>query len=118
MTGPRRALIVIDVQQHYFGAALAIEHPSRDRSVAQISKAVDAANEWDIPVVIVQHKLPQGARFSPRAPRVNSCTPRSLDERTGRSSASRSTSEASSPTPICRTGSEQKAPTRSRSPAT
>lgn len=61
MTSPRRALIVIDVQQQYFDGVLAIEHPPRDRSVAQIARAVDAASERGIPVVVVQHELPEGA---------------------------------------------------------
>lgn len=61
MTSPRRALIVIDAQQQYFDGLLAVEHPSRAESVAKIAEAMDAAAEGDVPVVIVQHELPEGA---------------------------------------------------------
>ena len=61
MTSPRRALIVIDAQQQYFDGLLAIEHPPRDQSVAKIGEALDAAVSGDVPVVIVQHELPEGA---------------------------------------------------------
>ena len=61
MTSPRRALIVIDAQQQYFDGILAVEHPPRDQSIAQIAKAIDAAVSAKVPVVVVQHELPQGA---------------------------------------------------------
>ena len=61
MTAPRRALIVIDAQQQYFDGLLAVEHPPRDESVAKIAEAIDAASSRDVPVVIVQHELPEGA---------------------------------------------------------
>jgi nicotinamidase-related amidase len=61
MTSPRRALIVIDAQQQYFDGLLAIEHPPRDRSVAKIGEAIDVATTSQVPVVIVQHELPEGA---------------------------------------------------------
>lgn len=61
MSSPRRALIVIDAQQQYFDGVLAVEHPPRDESVARIAEALDAATGADVPVVIVQHELPEGA---------------------------------------------------------
>jgi nicotinamidase-related amidase len=61
MASPRRALIVIDAQQQYFDGLLAIEHPSRDDSVAKIGEALDVATSSQVPVVIVQHELPEGA---------------------------------------------------------
>ena len=61
MATPRRALIVIDAQHQYFGGLLASEHPPRDQSVAKIGDALDAAAGSNIPVVIVQHELPEGA---------------------------------------------------------
>jgi nicotinamidase-related amidase len=61
MTSPNRALIVIDAQQQYFDGVLAIEHPPRDQSVARIGEAIDAATSHGLPVVLVQHKLPEGA---------------------------------------------------------
>lgn len=61
MTTPRRALIVIDAQQQYFDGVLAVEHPPRDQSVARIIQVIDAASNAKIPVVVVQHQLPEGA---------------------------------------------------------
>jgi nicotinamidase-related amidase len=58
---PRRALIVIDVQNEYFTGNLLIEHPPRERSIATIARAIDAAREAHVPVVVVQHTAPTGA---------------------------------------------------------
>jgi nicotinamidase-related amidase len=54
-------LIIIDAQQQYFDGVLAIEHPPRGQSIAKIAEAFDAATSNDVPVVIVQHELPEGA---------------------------------------------------------
>lgn len=61
MTSPRRALIVIDAQQQYFDGLLAIEYPPRDESITRIGEAIDAAMSREVPVVIVQHELPEGS---------------------------------------------------------
>ena len=61
MSSPRRALIVIDAQQQYFDGLLAVEHPPRDQSIEKIAEALDAAAQRDVPIVIVQHELPEGA---------------------------------------------------------
>lgn len=61
MTSPRRALIVIDVQQEYFDGLLAVQHPPVEQSLANITWAMDVAAELDMPVVVVQHELPEGA---------------------------------------------------------
>ncbi|GAA1997010.1 MULTISPECIES: isochorismatase family protein [Nocardioides] len=61
MTHPRRALVVVDVQQEYFEGVLAIQAPDRDRTLAQVLAALDTAAEADLPVVVVQHELPEGA---------------------------------------------------------
>lgn len=61
MTEPRRALIVVDVQQEYFSGILQIQAPSRDESLARVVAALDVATEHDLPVVVVQHELPVGA---------------------------------------------------------
>lgn len=58
MTGPRRALIVIDAQQEYFDGPLAIQHPPREATVAAIVEAVNIAVEAAVPVVSVQHTGP------------------------------------------------------------
>jgi nicotinamidase-related amidase len=61
MTAPRRALIVIDAQQEYFDGLLPIQFPSREDSMAGIRAVIDAAQQTDTPVVLVQHELPAGA---------------------------------------------------------
>lgn len=61
MTNPRRALVVVDVQQEYFEGALQIQHPPRDESVARIARVIDTAHAQGLPVVVVQHELPEGA---------------------------------------------------------
>lgn len=61
MAAPRRALIVIDVQQEYFDGLLPIQYPPRDASIARIRIAMDAAGQAGIPMVVVQHELPEGA---------------------------------------------------------
>ncbi|WP_104180379.1 isochorismatase family protein [Arthrobacter sp. B0490] len=61
MSAPRRALIVIDAQQEYFDGLLPIQFPARQDSVASIQAAIDAAQQTDTPVVLVQHELPAEA---------------------------------------------------------
>lgn len=55
---PRRALIVIDVQNEYFTGDLPITYPDVQLSLANIHHAIDAAEAHDIPVVIVQNVAP------------------------------------------------------------
>jgi nicotinamidase-related amidase len=57
----RRALIVIDVQNEYVSGNLLIEYPDIRQSLANIGKAMDAATQAGIPVVIVQNTAPAGA---------------------------------------------------------
>jgi nicotinamidase-related amidase len=52
---PKRALIVIDVQNEYFTGQLPIEYPPIHESVANIGRAMDAARTAGVPVVVVQH---------------------------------------------------------------
>ena len=61
MTAPRRALIVIDVQQEYFEGVLKIQYPPRDESLANIVRTIEAAVAQDVPVAIVQHEMPEGS---------------------------------------------------------
>lgn len=61
MTAPRRALIIVDVQQEYFDGILQIQHPPREESLANILRAIDAAEQHNVPVVAVQHQFPGGA---------------------------------------------------------
>jgi len=51
----RRALIVIDVQNEYFSGQMPIEYPPVTSSLPNILRAMDAAQEFAIPVVVVQH---------------------------------------------------------------
>ena len=61
MTSPRRALVVVDVQQEYFDGPLRVQHPSPEHALANVVRAVEAARAHDVPVVVVQHALPAGA---------------------------------------------------------
>jgi nicotinamidase-related amidase len=61
MTDPRRALIVVDVQQEYFTGILQIQAPSRDQTLTNIVAAIEVAHAQNLPVVVVQHQLPEGA---------------------------------------------------------
>lgn len=61
MPTPRRALIVVDVQQEYFDGPLQIQYPPREESLANILSAVKIAGTNDVPVVVVQHQMPEGA---------------------------------------------------------
>lgn len=61
MTAPRRALLIVDVQNEYFDGPLEIQYPPRDKSLVNIVRAAEAAGEAGIPVVVVQHTYPGGA---------------------------------------------------------
>jgi nicotinamidase-related amidase len=52
---PKRALIVIDVQNEYFDGALPITDPPSATSLANIGRAMDAATAANVPVIVVQH---------------------------------------------------------------
>lgn len=56
---PRRALIVIDVQNEYVTGNLLIEHPPVQQSLSNIGRAMDAARVAGIPVIVVQHDSPE-----------------------------------------------------------
>ncbi|PMC62760.1 isochorismatase [Corynebacterium xerosis] len=55
-----RALILIDVQREYFDGPLAIKYPPVDESLANILRAIDAAEAAGIPIAIVEHRAPDG----------------------------------------------------------
>jgi nicotinamidase-related amidase len=52
---PRRALVVIDVQNEYVSGALPIAHPPLTTSLPNIAAAMDAATAAGVPVVLIQH---------------------------------------------------------------
>jgi nicotinamidase-related amidase len=58
---PKRALIVIDVQNEYVTGNLRIEYPPIEQSMANIGRAMDAATAAGIPVIVIQHLTPEGA---------------------------------------------------------
>lgn len=69
MTSPRRALILIDVQQQYFSGPLEIQYPPHQASLPAIAKAIDAATAAGIPVAVIQHTAGEGAPvFAPGTP--------------------------------------------------
>jgi nicotinamidase-related amidase len=61
MAQPRRALIVVDVQQEYFAEPLEIQYPDRNESLANITRAIDLAEQHGLPIAVVQHEMPEGA---------------------------------------------------------
>ena len=69
MPAPRRALLVIDVQNEYVSGNLPIEYPPLAQSLPNIGKTIDAAHAAGIPVIVVQHEenedAPLFARNSP-----------------------------------------------------
>ena len=50
----KRALLVIDVQNEYFSGRMPVTHPPG--SLENILKAMDAASEGKVPVVVIQHE--------------------------------------------------------------
>jgi nicotinamidase-related amidase len=58
---PRRALIVVDVQNDYNGGNLAIQHPPFHGSVDNVARAMDAATAAGIKVVVVKQLAPEGS---------------------------------------------------------
>ncbi|RVB05021.1 cysteine hydrolase, partial [Mesorhizobium sp. M7A.F.Ca.CA.004.05.1.1] len=58
-TTPRRALIVVDVQNDYDGGSLAIQHPPFRDSVVHVARAMDAATAAGIKVVVVKQMAPE-----------------------------------------------------------
>lgn len=55
---PRRALVVIDVQNEYVSGDLPIEFPPIETSLANIGRAMDTARAAGVPVVVVQNFAP------------------------------------------------------------
>lgn len=61
MSLPKRALIVIDAQNDYFGGELPIEFPDVQVSLNNIIVLMDAARAAMIPVVVVQNISPKNS---------------------------------------------------------
>ena len=60
-TSPRRALVVIDVQNEYVTGNLLIDHPPVSESLAHIALAMDTAHAFGIPIAVARHGLPEDA---------------------------------------------------------
>lgn len=58
---PRRALVVIDVQNEYESGGLRIQYPPVAGSLHNIGRAMDAARATGIPVIVVQQSSPADA---------------------------------------------------------
>ncbi|WP_217571915.1 cysteine hydrolase family protein [Mesorhizobium sp. GbtcB19] len=58
-TQPRRALVVVDVQNDYNGGNLAIQHPPFAETVANVARAMDAATAAGIKVVVIKQMAPE-----------------------------------------------------------
>jgi nicotinamidase-related amidase len=58
---PRRALVVIDVQNEYFTGNLKIQHPPVSQTLPNIARVMDAAKAAGIPIAVVQHSSPPQA---------------------------------------------------------
>src|SRR4051794_5292230 len=58
-TTPCRALIVIDVQNEYVTGNLPIEYPPIQSSLANIGRAMDAAQAAGVPAIVVQQDAPE-----------------------------------------------------------
>ena len=66
LTAPRRALVLIDVQNEYSRLPLRIRYPRLRDCLEQIERVLDAAESTGLPVVCVQHAGPPGgATFAP-----------------------------------------------------
>jgi nicotinamidase-related amidase len=58
---PRRALLVIDVQNEYFTGNMPIEYPPVETSLPNIVLAMNTAQAAGVPVIVVQHDAPEGS---------------------------------------------------------
>lgn len=69
MSTPRRALVLVDVQQQYFSGLLEIQYPHHQQSLPMIVKAIDTATAAGLPVAVIQHSEGEGAPvFAPGTP--------------------------------------------------
>ena len=65
-TVPRRAVVLVDVQNEYARPPLRIRYPRLRDCLGQIERVLDAAANVGLPVVCVQHAgRPGGAIFDP-----------------------------------------------------
>jgi nicotinamidase-related amidase len=60
-SNPRRALVVVDVQNEYETGGLRIQYPPVADSLRNIGRAMDAAHAAGVPVIVVQQSSPADA---------------------------------------------------------
>jgi nicotinamidase-related amidase len=58
VTSPRRALILVDIQNDYFDGPLEIQYPPHDTSLRNIVRLIEWAEAAELPIVVVQHTYP------------------------------------------------------------
>ena len=69
MNTPRRALILVDIQQEYFSGPLEIRYPAHADSLPKITAAIDAATAAGIPIAVIQHSAGDDSPlFNPTLP--------------------------------------------------
>src|SRR5699024_12325962 len=69
MSDPRRALIVLDLQQEYFDGPLELQYPPHAHSLPNITRAIDAAAAAGTPIAAIQHTMGDEAPvFNPTHP--------------------------------------------------
>ena len=61
MTSPKRALIVVDVQQEYFDGPLEIQYPPRQNALAAILRVIATAEDHGLPIAYAMHTEPAGS---------------------------------------------------------
>ncbi|MGR6900997.1 isochorismatase family protein [Glutamicibacter sp. BSL13] len=59
MSTTRRAVILIDIQNEYFGGPLEIQYPDRDESLGNIIRVAEKAQLAGLPIAVVRHVLPE-----------------------------------------------------------
>ncbi|WP_458115873.1 isochorismatase family protein [Arthrobacter sp. D2-10] len=69
MATPRRALVLVDVQQQYFGGIFEIQYPPHEESLPRVAAAIDTATAAGMPIAVIQHTAGEGAPvFAPGSP--------------------------------------------------
>lgn len=61
MSQPKRALIIVDVQEEYFAGPLAVQYPDPAQTEQNIKTIIAKAADAGIPVALIEHELPAGA---------------------------------------------------------
>ena len=113
---PRRALIVVDVQNEYDGGNLAIQHPPFRDSVVNVARAMDAAAAAGVKVVVVKQMAPETSPIFAKGSHGGELHPEIA--RRGATTMSKRPCPAPSPAPISRTGCAPTPSIRLRSSAT